>query len=284
MTLTQLKNFIAVVETGSFTRAAELNMTAQPAISYSIRTLEDEMGGSLLVRSTRTVQTTEAGKWFYDEARELVRRIDAAKDRVRQLSFSNSSLVIGYSALADSEGFLEAIERFRQKYPDVSIKLVRKDMTLSLFEGLLTGEMDLVYCFDIPPLRSDDIAVKVLGKGTRYAFLPPDHELAGREVLYPEELANETMLIFRHNPNIDSTGLYTYARTLDAYDIESMELMILAHVGIAILPVSNRSRFKRLRLVPMGDTGDESQNQSDLILAKALNGTNPMADKFMELN
>lgn len=96
MNLMQLRYYISVVETLSFTRAAEMNMIAQPAISYSIKMLEEELGGKLLDRTTRSVSLTPAGEWFYWEAKKLLRQMEAAKEYVRQISNDKYILRIGY--------------------------------------------------------------------------------------------------------------------------------------------------------------------------------------------
>jgi len=85
MELRHLRYFIAVVETGSLTEAAEKRLhTSQPSLSRQIRDLEDQVGVELLRRSARGVEPTEAGKAFIDHARLAMAQVDAAVEAARR--------------------------------------------------------------------------------------------------------------------------------------------------------------------------------------------------------
>ena len=72
MDLLQLEHFLAVVEERTFTRAAERVCRTQPAVSQSIKKLEDEVGVQLLTRTSRDVFPTEAGVLLADYARQMI--------------------------------------------------------------------------------------------------------------------------------------------------------------------------------------------------------------------
>jgi DNA-binding transcriptional LysR family regulator len=78
LTFEHLLNYIAVVETGSFTRAAERRSVGKTTASDSIQRLELELGATLLVRTTRRISVTEAGASFFETCREIVRLADEA--------------------------------------------------------------------------------------------------------------------------------------------------------------------------------------------------------------
>src|SRR5262249_42085664 len=78
MDLLQLEHFLAVVDERTFTRAAERVGRTQPAISQSIKKLEDEIGAPLSARDVHDISLTEAGKVLVDHARRMVRARDAA--------------------------------------------------------------------------------------------------------------------------------------------------------------------------------------------------------------
>src|SRR5437762_10558468 len=82
MDLLQLEHFLAVVDEGTFTRAAERVCRTQPAVSQSIKKLEEEIGGQLFSRGLHDVSLTEAGKALVEYARKMVRaRDDAMRGR-----------------------------------------------------------------------------------------------------------------------------------------------------------------------------------------------------------
>ena len=82
MDLLQLEHFLAVVEEGTFTRAAERVCRTQPAVSQSIKKLEDEVGAPLFARDVHEVSLTEAGRVLADYARRMVGLRDAAMRQI----------------------------------------------------------------------------------------------------------------------------------------------------------------------------------------------------------
>ncbi|WP_205877048.1 LysR family transcriptional regulator [Mycobacterium camsae] len=77
LSLRQLTYFVAVVEAGSFSRAAQKIFVAQPSLSQQIASLEAELGATLLLRSTRGVRPTAQGEVVYRAALDILRRVEA---------------------------------------------------------------------------------------------------------------------------------------------------------------------------------------------------------------
>jgi len=280
----QLRYYISVVETLSFTRAAEMNMIAQPAISYSIKMLEEELGGKLLDRTTRSVSLTPAGEWFYWEAKKLLRQMEAAKEYVRQISNDKYILRIGYSSLADLGMLSEIMKRFNSAYPNVTLRLIRQDMSLKLFNSLSEGEIDIAYCFDLTLDGRTDIKYRVLGRGSNYVILPQDHPLASRESLTSEDIASETLLIFQEHPPEDKRDFFPCKNTMAVPDIESMEMLISARLGISVLPITNTQKFNKLKLVKLVNTPEDENGETevDLLLAWSDNSSSPVVKMFVD--
>src|SRR5688572_9955216 len=84
--LRHLRYFIAVAKHGSFNRAAQLLHLTQPALSRQVKDLEEELAVPLLVRATNAVTLTDAGRLFFEEAREIIARAELAVQRVRNES------------------------------------------------------------------------------------------------------------------------------------------------------------------------------------------------------
>jgi len=94
--LRHLQHFIAVAEELNFTRAADRIHIVQSALSTSIRSLEQELQTPLLVRSTRQVQLTPAGRAFLERAREALRVIEGGRETVAEIAgLRRGSLCIG---------------------------------------------------------------------------------------------------------------------------------------------------------------------------------------------
>lgn len=142
MELRQLEYFVAVVEERSFTRAAERERVAQPAVSAQIRRLERLVGQPLLVRSSRDVRLTQAGSALLPHARTAlaaVRAAQAAVDDVAQLV--RGSVTIGTVTLHPVD-VARLITDFHADYPDVEITL-GTDNSDALLAKLSDGRLDV---------------------------------------------------------------------------------------------------------------------------------------------
>jgi len=98
MNLNQLRYFVSVAQSGSFTKAAANHYISQTAITQQIHALEDNIGTKLLDRNSRPVALTPAGKVFLKEAREILSKMDTALVRTREASTGlEGELKIGYT-------------------------------------------------------------------------------------------------------------------------------------------------------------------------------------------
>jgi len=122
MELRHLRYFAAVAAHGSFSRAAESLHLTQPALSRQVKDLEEELGVALFVRGKNTLQLTPAGELFYDEARELLGRVDEAVQRVRG-EVRREVLRVGYVPSLVASLMPRVIERFQSGAPRVRLEL-----------------------------------------------------------------------------------------------------------------------------------------------------------------
>lgn len=122
--LRQFRYFLAVVDHGSFSRAADALHVSQPSLSVAVKALESDVGVSLLVRSPRGVQVTTAGDTFARRARTAVREADRALSDVRQSAgLERSRVTIGLGSMLTAFLGPEAIAAFRDGYPDVDLTI-----------------------------------------------------------------------------------------------------------------------------------------------------------------
>ncbi|WP_417692351.1 LysR family transcriptional regulator [Pseudomonas sp.] len=121
----QLRAFILIAETSSFTRTAEQLHLSQPALSYSIRKLEETMGLQLLARNTRSVELTLAGEHFLPQARRMLRDMDdAVRDARDTLSLSRGSLRLAALPTAAASFLPVVIASFQRKHPGVRVSVL----------------------------------------------------------------------------------------------------------------------------------------------------------------
>ena len=177
--LSHLKHFVAVVETGSFTRAAERLGTSQSGVSRSISRLEDELGVVLLERTTRKLQVTPAGEALFKEASASLNRIAVAADDARRIGRgSHARLRVGIcQAVAQDAPLIQrGLQAFRRLWPDVELSLTT---VLGLYqtEQLRASELDLGIRL-LDPGASHDLDWHVLARNPMTVAIPLSWNIA----------------------------------------------------------------------------------------------------------
>lgn len=144
MLLKQLKYFLAVVETGSFTEAAAQCYISQSAISQQIQALERELGVELLRRGNRKFTLTPAGEHFYQRGQRLLEDMERlCRETVDIARESTPQLRIGYLKCYSGLEFQLAVAEFTQQYPDVAVEICNGNHE-DLYDALRLGGVDLI--------------------------------------------------------------------------------------------------------------------------------------------
>jgi DNA-binding transcriptional LysR family regulator len=142
--LRQLEYFVAIVEEGSFTRAAERLLVSQPSLSQQIRTLERELGGLLLERLPRGVRLTAAGQSLLPEARAAIHHFERARRAVRmalELEVGQLEVAVATSAAA---GILPVVLReWQRRHPEIEVSLLEFPHRRELDEAVRDGVGDI---------------------------------------------------------------------------------------------------------------------------------------------
>jgi DNA-binding transcriptional LysR family regulator len=226
--LRKLRYFAAVAEHQHFGRAAEQLYIAQPVLSRQIRALEQELGCTLLVRTTRSVQLTAAGEQLHEEARGVFAAVDTAVRRVHEAGQSVERLVV---AFAPGLHVSEAVRAFTATHPGVEIELLH----LNWWEQdapLRDGRAHAGYLRR--PFNDTGLRAVPVGTEPKIACLPAAHPLARRRALTLADLDSETILD-------------AHARRTSSVE-EKFELIAAGH-GIALVPRSVARSYSRPDLV-----------------------------------
>lgn len=151
MDLKQLAYFVAVIERGSFSRAAIALNLAQPSVSRQVALLEAEFGQRLLERTGRGVTPTEAGASLLNHARVMLDAAAQARFQITEMSTETTGrVIVGLPHRVASDFCVTLIQAFRKKLPRAMISLV-EGLSLSLREGLIAGKIDVGVLFDPAP-------------------------------------------------------------------------------------------------------------------------------------
>jgi DNA-binding transcriptional LysR family regulator len=128
LTLQQLEYFVAAVEHGSFSAAAQALHIAQPSLSDQVRRLESRLGVVLLVRTNRRLRLTEAGRVFLPRARAALAAAEDAVDAVRPVRTLTGGTV-SFGTFSSAHHFLltELVATFRERYPAVRVRVVGRN-------------------------------------------------------------------------------------------------------------------------------------------------------------
>jgi LysR family nitrogen assimilation transcriptional regulator len=175
MDVRSLKYFLAVAETGSFSRAAEEVHVSQPALSRQIQQLEREIGTTLFERHGRGVHATEAGLLLRDLARAIVSQVASAKEQVAARALEPSGACgLGIPPSLRAMITMPVVERVRSVHPKVYLR-ISEGMTMWVRELLGRGEIDVGLISTIEP--AGDLTIRPLVTEHLFLVAPIDRGL-----------------------------------------------------------------------------------------------------------
>jgi len=192
MELRHLRYFVAVVEEGTLTTAAERRLhTSQPSLSRQIRDLENQVGAELLSRSVHGVELTAAGKAFLDHARLALMQVDAAVEAARKAAQpARKAFAIGFQTGHEMNWLPRAMHVLRDELKNIEIK-ISSDYSPDLAEALVRGHLDLAFMRVEPGY---ELGYHVVDREPLIVLMPSDHRLTTRQTIHPRELVGETFI------------------------------------------------------------------------------------------
>ncbi|PWW58370.1 LysR substrate-binding domain-containing protein [Actinokineospora spheciospongiae] len=243
MELRQLEYFVAVVEAGGFTRAAERVRVAQPGISAQIRKLEREFGQPLLDRSARMVRLTEAGEAVLPHARAALGAVEDARLAVDELV----GLVRGHVAVgtvtSHAVDLPSLLAAFHDAHPGVEMTLVEGSSDV-LVERLRAGALDAAIV-SLGPNPPADLDTLVVADEAIAAAVGHGHPLAARSSVRLAELGGLPLISLPPGTGIRShldaacaAAGFTPAVAFEAGDPVLLAQLAARGLGVAILPDS----------------------------------------------
>lgn len=203
-----LRTFYTVASVGNITRASELLMISQPAVSKSIKNLEDQLGGVLFNRTKRGVVLTEEGAEFYKYIKRAIEQINNAESKFTELiNLEVGTIRIGVSTTLTRKFLLPYLEKFHRLYPKIKIQILTNIASV-LCENVQMGLLDLVI-INLPYKVSSEIEIKEL-KEIHDVFIVGDgyKELVGKKINL-NELSNYP-LIFQTKGSVTRSFLDNY--------------------------------------------------------------------------
>jgi DNA-binding transcriptional LysR family regulator len=254
MEMRHLRYFVAVAESLHFGQAAATLQIAQPSLSHQIRQLEDELQTSLLRRTKRRVELTEAGRTFLDEARDILARANRAAVIARRVGSTDSKrLRIGVGYCMDQSDVASTVGRYNARHQDVQVELKTMSVASQVI-ALREGQLDVG--FVRPPVTDPSVRSEALVREPLVVALPAGHRLAARSRVSLAALAKEPFVL----PPRDAVPVFhdTILRVCrdagfvphsphEADHLQMIVAMVAAGAGIALVPSTAR-KFKQHRV------------------------------------
>jgi DNA-binding transcriptional LysR family regulator len=201
--LQELTAFVRAAETGSFSRVAREFGVSQPSISRMVASLEARLGVKLLLRTTRHVAPTDAGRAFLERARQILADLDDAENAARGVDSLRGTLRV---ALSGAFGIREVIPRlpgFTPQHPKLSIELLMSDRT----EDLIAEGADMA--LRLGPLADSGFGARLLGKAPRLAVASPAYLARRGTPQTPADLPGHDCIL---GPGLSGRAGWTFTR------------------------------------------------------------------------
>lgn len=197
MTDQQLNCFVHVADRLNFTKAAEELFLSTPTVTHHIKTLEEELGTALFIRTSRTVALTEAGAAFYSDARDILAKMSLAEKNIRKVADSGISFLrIGCISTAELGVLEEMLQDLRGAYPKVYPQIFIHDYNtmINLFSN---QQLDMLLATREMIKRIGSCAFRMLKTISNYAVLPADSPLGAKKEVHFEDLEEECLILPR---------------------------------------------------------------------------------------
>jgi len=250
MELRYLKYFVTVAERQSFTRAAEELRVAQPAISQQIKSLEEELGVSLLHRTKRSVKLTAAGNAFLSEAKEILAHAELSKQIARRAARGETgSLAIGCVGAGASAFLPELIQSYRKMFPAVRVHLF--EMTPEhQFQAFARERIDVGFMRSLAESDVKNFTQDRMYRDSLMLAVPNTHHLAKIKQVRLDKFAGEDFVMFKRSeaPKLfdEMTQLCAKAGFIpqivsEPPMIQTLLMAVAAGIGVALVPGCVRS-------------------------------------------
>ena len=241
MEMHQLRYFAAVVEAGSFSRAAEACFVSQPSLSQQIAKLESEVGQRLLDRLGRRVQLTDAGRKLLDSAQAILGIVEDAKRRLKDdADFAGCRLTLGAIPTIAPYLLPTVLKQFEKRHPGVEVTL-HEDVTRNLIGAVVAGELDLAVL--ALPIEDDRLEIEPLWTEPLLVALPRGHRLCRKKPITMTDLGEERFLLLTEMHCLGEQVL-SYCRVHECQprivcrsaQIATMQALIEQGLGVTLLP------------------------------------------------
>lgn len=241
--------FIEVTRTGNFTTAAENLFITQPALSRIIKSLEDELGTPLFIRTRKKMIETDAGTILKKHALNIQKQLqllDAELDHMHMLK--KRHVRIGLPTITNSIFFSQLIASFHQEYPEVTFQL-EEDGSKAVEEKVMNDLLDfgVIVC----TVNNDHLEKYTFVNEKLKLVVPTSHRFTGKDEVSLLEIKDESFILFNRDFELRSlvikacreAGFYPKIIS-ETSQLDFIQEMVAYNIGITLLPESTCSQLK----------------------------------------
>ncbi len=258
MHLESLRIFRDLIETGTFSKAAQLNYLTQSAVSQQLKNLERSLGRPLLDRTSRHLKLTPAGKIFFRTAKRLVADYEKMTARMRSIA-PDSAQKLRIAAIYSVGPYVlqRYLRDFLKSHPEVKVE-VDYQKASRICDDILRGHCDLsIMAY---PVKRRNLEIISLGDEELVLILPRSHPLARRAELNLSDLSGVDFIAFdRGTPTrkaidriLRKKGAHPKLR-LELDNIETIKSAVSSGMGVSIVPEPTVADDHRLCLRRFAD-------------------------------
>lgn len=241
MDVRALRYFIEVIRQNGFTRAAEHLHVTQPTISKMIRQLEDEVGAKMLLRNTRTLQLTDAGRIVFERGQAVLADLDRLRRELGELSdLSRGELRLGLPPMAGATFFAPLLRRFGERHPGIELQLC-EDGARELERRIAVGDVELAVT--VLPTHGRGLTGIAFTDEPLRVLMPRDATWADQPSVPLATIARQPLILFHENYALSDRILAAYAElgirpriAARSGQWDFIAELVDARLGIALLP------------------------------------------------
>ncbi len=288
MNIQGFKVFCDLVETGSFSQAAEMNRITQSAVSQQIRAMEKRFGATLIERGKKNFSVTPEGRIFLKASHEILNLFDDLGHRIHEMQ----NVIAGTLRIASvySIGLHELphyLRAFRRLYPSVDVH-VEYRRSAQVYSDVLAGVVDFgLVAF---PSRRRGLVVESFWQDKLVLICPPDHPLAGRRRVRFRDLEGQRFVSFEPDQptaraidrKFQHAGVHL-RHALEYDNIETVKRAVQIENGLSIVPLTtvvDELELGRLRAAEL----DEPDMFRPLgLVQKRSRAASPAQKRFIEM-
>lgn len=247
MTLKQLKAFLILARSLNYAHASDELCISQSALSITIKTLEEELGGKLFKRNTRRVEITPEGESLIPYAKKLLANWDdMEKDLKQRFKLQRGTLNIASMPFATHSVLPEILHEFSTQYPNIHFS-IHDVPNEKIIEKIQEGVFEIGICFK--PDNVNQLNFQCLFQESFFALVPKHHPLAEHAQVTWKQLLSYPFITLQ-SPSIIrqivETKAMEHGMTLDlkleCHQISSLAHFVASGLGVSVIP----NRFEKM--------------------------------------